>query len=171
MSSKYTELRHEENHNDELLLEEDEFLLDPDTDNSKPSRQGSFTARDIALVFAGGCIGGLIRSGLFAILSTLYALFVVNIAGAFILGYTLEALIRSSKDQTKQKSLRLFLGTGMMGAFTTYSSFIAFIATLIQGRALTIAVSIVFAMLIAGVIAATIGIKLARMKALRRHHA
>ncbi len=148
---------------------EDEILLDPDTDES--AGRSRISLGDIALVFAGGCLGGLLRAGLFELLSTAVALFAVNILGAFLLGFTLESLIRGSKAASQQKALRLFLGTGCMGALTTYSSFISFICTLIQGGQLPIALGVTLAMLAIGFIAAISGIQIARMRSERSQHA
>ncbi len=158
--------------NEEIRKEEhleDEILLDPDTDES-PGRS-HIAPSDIALVFAGGCLGGLLRAGLFELLSTLVALFAVNILGAFLLGFTLESLIRGSKDVSQQKSLRLFLGTGCMGTFTTYSTFISFICTLIQGGQIPIALGVTLAMLALGFIAAISGIQIAHTRSERSQHA
>ena len=46
----------------------------------------------------------------------------VNLAGAFLLGVLLERLVRAGDDTGRRLLLRLGLGTGFLGAFTTYSA-------------------------------------------------
>jgi CrcB protein len=81
----------------------------------------------IGLVFAGGTVGTLLRYALGLALppwnSLPVAVFVANIVGAFALGWLLEALLRRGPDAGIRRSLRLLLGTGMLGGFTTYSAF------------------------------------------------
>lgn len=48
--------------------------------------------------------------------------FSVNLAGAFALGLLLDALARRGPDEGRRRALRLFLGTGFLGGFTTYSA-------------------------------------------------
>lgn len=46
--------------------------------------------------------------------------FAVNLAGAFLIGFLSELLARAALDRNR---LRLFLTTGVMGGFTTFSTF------------------------------------------------
>ena len=46
----------------------------------------------------------------------------VNLGGAFVLGILLEAIGRASRHSGSHARLRLLLGTGFLGAFTTYSA-------------------------------------------------
>jgi CrcB protein len=47
---------------------------------------------------------------------------VVNVAGAFALGYLLEALTRRGRETVRRRKIRLGIGTGVLGGFTTYSA-------------------------------------------------
>lgn len=47
---------------------------------------------------------------------------VVNVAGAFALGYLLEALSRRGRETVRRRKIRLGIGTGVLGGFTTYSA-------------------------------------------------
>jgi CrcB protein len=49
-------------------------------------------------------------------------IFAVNVAGAFVLGLLLERLVLAGSDVGRRRWLRLFLGTGFLGGFTTYSA-------------------------------------------------
>lgn len=64
------------------------------------------------LVFVGGCLGTLVRWAVGLAASSLVAVTVVNLVGAFCLGLLYA--------RTRRADLRLLLGTGFLGAFTTY---------------------------------------------------
>lgn len=49
--------------------------------------------------------------------------FAINVTGAFLLGALLFGLARRGEDSGTRRQLRLTLGTGVLGAFTTYSTF------------------------------------------------
>lgn len=49
------------------------------------------------------------------------ATLLVNLVGAFLLGLLLETLLRRGPETTRHRALRLTLGTGVLGGFTTYS--------------------------------------------------
>ena len=51
-----------------------------------------------------------------------WAIFAVNILGAFLLGLLLDALARMGPDEGRRRRLRILVGTGFMGGFTTYSA-------------------------------------------------
>lgn len=46
----------------------------------------------------------------------------VNVVGAFLLGLLLSGLARRGAESRRGRTLRLLVGTGFMGGFTTYSS-------------------------------------------------
>jgi CrcB protein len=52
-----------------------------------------------------------------------WATFAINVTGAFLLGLLLETLARRGPDAGARQLLRLGLGTGVMGGYTTYSTF------------------------------------------------
>jgi CrcB protein len=58
---------------------------------------------------------------------------IANLAGAFVLGVLLELLIRAGRETPGRRVLRLGLGTGVMGGFTTYSSFALEVEKMLQG--------------------------------------
>ena len=76
-------------------------------------------------VLVGGVLGTLARHGVALALperpwpaGTLTA----NLVGALLLGALLEGLSRAGEDTGGRRLLRLGVGTGFLGAFTTYSA-------------------------------------------------
>jgi CrcB protein len=50
--------------------------------------------------------------------------FWINVGGSLLLGVLLEWLLRSGPDGGPRRGVRLGVGTGMIGGFTTYSTFV-----------------------------------------------
>lgn len=80
----------------------------------------------IALVAVGGAVGAASREGVSLLIPNLGAVPVaiplINVLGAFLLGYLYEAVTRLDSSKPTGKNLKLLLGTGFCGGFTTYSS-------------------------------------------------
>src|SRR5690242_186217 len=81
-------------------------------------------ARELAAVFAGGVLGALARAGLVEAFPHArgawpWATFAVNIAGAALLGY---GATRLQERLPVSVWRRPFLGTGVCGALTTFST-------------------------------------------------
>lgn len=80
--------------------------------------------RELAAVFAGGFLGAALRADLAERLahdpgSWPWATFIVNIAGAFLLGYVATRLQERLPVSAYRRPL---LGTGFCGALTTFST-------------------------------------------------
>lgn len=84
------------------------------------------TLRRILLVAVGGTIGTAARLGLGLALPEAVgfpsAVFLANIVGALLIG-VLAARPSRGSDAPRAAELRLLVGTGMLGGFTTYSAF------------------------------------------------
>lgn len=81
-------------------------------------------ARELAAIFAGGFVGALARAGLAQGLPHApgtwpWATFAVNLAGALLLGYAVTRLGERLPPSTYR---RPFVGTGVCGALTTFST-------------------------------------------------
>ena len=80
----------------------------------------------LLLVCAGGCIGTGARVAMIAAFPVTSgfpgAMLLINLLGAFALGLLLEALLRRERGGAGGVRLRLFLGTGLLGGFTSYSA-------------------------------------------------
>ena len=108
------------------------------------------TWTSVGLVAAGGTVGTALRY-LVSLTVPMEAgvplgTFGVNIVGAFFLGMLLEFLARPEMDSNRGRRLRLLIGTGGLGGFTTYSALALDTATLLNahpGRAIGYAVATV----------------------------
>jgi len=80
----------------------------------------------VLLVFVGGAGGTVSRYLLGLAIPQLNGFplptFLVNVVGAFALGLLLEGLLRGGNDVGWRQRVRLLLGPGFLGGFTTYSS-------------------------------------------------
>lgn len=120
----------------------------------------------IAVVFAGGTVGTAAREALSLALPTgadgiPYVIFGINVVGAFLLGILLDALVRRGADDGRRRLLRLLLGTGVMGGFTTYSALATDAARLIGDGAAGAGVLYGLATVLVGAIATWAGIAVA----------
>ncbi|MGO4385186.1 fluoride efflux transporter FluC [Specibacter sp. RAF43] len=74
----------------------------------------------------GGMLGSAAREALVLVMPDAgplpWAIIVANMAGAFLLGFLYEALSRHGVGAPRGPRLRLLLGTGFCGGFTTYST-------------------------------------------------
>lgn len=73
----------------------------------------------ILAVGLGGMIGSLLRAGIYIVAAGGPALWLVNVAGSFLIGVAAVRLTRKSAE------LRLLVSTGLLGSFTTFSAFSA----------------------------------------------
>lgn len=67
----------------------------------------------------GGMTGALLRTGVYMTVADGLGLWLVNIAGSFLIGVAAVRLARKSAE------LRLLVSTGLIGSFTTFSAFSA----------------------------------------------
>lgn len=123
----------------------------------------SFSWAHLGLVAAGGALGASARGGLVWLagddlgtvsLTTL----AINVMGSLALGIVVGAL------GDRHPGPRLFLGTGVLGGFTTYSA-LAVQATQLAAAAPLLAMLIPLASLVVGVLAAGGGLVIGRLLA------
>ena len=117
----------------------------------------------LGAVFLGGACGTAIRALLGDAFrrpagSWPWTTFCINVIGASLLGFLLEALVRSGEDRGGRPLTRLGVGTGVLGGFTTYSTFM--VET--TGLSWLLAGGYVVATLVLGALAAWVGIRVAK---------
>jgi fluoride exporter len=117
----------------------------------------------IAAVAAGGLLGAPARYGLGVAFPQSagqwpVTTFAINVTGAFLLGLLLEALTRTGPDSGWRQLVRLGVGTGVLGSFTTYSTLAVDIDELLRGHQWWAAGSYAAGSVVAGLVATVIGI-------------
>ena len=117
------------------------------------------------IVFLGAGIGGALRHGVNIGSARLFGTglpfgtFIVNVLGSFLIGVLASYfLLRSNVGQ----HWRLFLITGLLGGFTTFSTFSLDTALLIERHAYGAALGYVLGSVVAGILALFIGLALFR---------
>ena len=119
-----------------------------------------------AVVFVGGALGTSIRAALEAAFPAQpggwpWATFLINVSGAFLLGLLLETLSRRGPDVGARRLVRLGLGTGVMGGYTTYSTFTLETVRLIGSGAMLAGIGYALGSVLIGLVAALAGSRLA----------
>jgi CrcB protein len=124
-----------------------------------PRRLPSVTSAILAVVFLGGVVGGLARYGLTEAWPTSgagfpWSTFAVNTAGAFALPLL---VILVADVLAPRRLLRPLLGTGFLGAFTTFSSVTTSTDRLIAHGHVATAVLYLVGSLLAAAVAVLVG--------------
>lgn len=121
--------------------------------------------RYIALVFVGGALGTtaryLVSTAIPPVIGLPVGTFGINVTGAFVLGMLLEWLALHGPDVGTRRALRLFVGTGILGGFTTYSAFAVDTDGLISSANLGGSILYAFATIVIGALASLAGIAVA----------
>jgi len=82
----------------------------------------------------------------------------INLLGALLLGSLLETLVRQGADSGGNRTVRLFLGTGLLGGFTTYSALATHSALLLHGGVIGLALAYALGTVLLGGVATWLGI-------------
>jgi CrcB protein len=120
--------------------------------------------QELAAIFAGGFIGSVARAALAQSLVARagqwpWATFAVNMLGAALLGYFITRLQERLPPSLYR---RAFLGTGLCGALTTFSTVMVELTQMIEGAHVALAVAYASASLAGGFAAVLLSTKLVR---------
>lgn len=138
--------------------------VDPDAGVGRPS-QSIFERLDVyAAVAVGGAVGSLARYGVAQAMPTVTNGFptstlLVNLVGSFVLGVVLVVLVERLPPS---RYVRAFLAVGVLGAFTTFSSFVVATVQLMQHHHPGTAAAYVVLSVVAGLAVAWAGILVGR---------
>ena len=126
---------------------------------------------NIGIVAAGGAVGTGLRYGISLSMPTPavvpLATLGINVVGAFLLGVLLEGLAHHGRDDAPSRRIRLGIGTGGLGGFTTYSALATETVTIGVAH-LGLAIGYALGTVVIGAAASIAGIALART--LNRRH-
>ncbi|MCX8282186.1 fluoride efflux transporter CrcB [Phyllobacterium sp. 0TCS1.6C] len=119
----------------------------------------------LLLVATGGAIGSVLRYGVGLLMTRLFGVsfpfgtLTVNVAGGFLMGLFIELLARKFNGLPE---LRLFVAVGILGGFTTFSSFSLDVAVLWERGETSSVMIYVFASVLLSIGALFFGLWLAR---------
>lgn len=121
--------------------------------------------RKLVAIYAGGVVGALVRVGLAEAAATApgqwpWATFAVNMAGALLLGYFF-ALFR---DHPPESLNHPFLGIGLCGTLTTFSTMQLELYRMVDGGYLGLAAAYAAVTIVAGYLCVRLGIGLERSR-------
>ncbi|MFI6043995.1 fluoride efflux transporter CrcB [Nocardia sp. NPDC051321] len=144
--------------------------VDPDIDLHNPDQRCELSSTHgvvLAVIAVGGALGALARYGL-----TLawpapaggfpWAVFTINVAGSFLLGVLMVVI---TEIRPAHPLVRPFLGVGMLGGFTTFSTYAEDIRALLDPDTVVVAAVYLVATLVVALLATTAGVLLARAAA------
>ncbi|WP_459548359.1 fluoride efflux transporter FluC [Nocardia sp. X0981] len=141
--------------------------VDADIDMRDPRQRRELTRTHgavLAVIAAGGALGAMTRHGLTVWWPTPaggfpWAVFVINVSGSFLLGVLMVVI---TELRPAHPLLRPFLGVGVLGGFTTFSTYAEDIRTLLGPATAPVGIAYLAATLIAAISATVAGIGLAR---------
>lgn len=117
----------------------------------------------LVLVLIGGAIGTAVRASLAEAFPPAdgawpWATFAVNVVGSFLLG-ALVAVV-SGREVDRIRYVRPALGAGVLGGFTTYSTFAVEVDRMLEGGAIGLGLAYGVLSVVLGVLAAAAGVLL-----------
>ncbi len=130
----------------------------------------AYDRRELAAVFVGGALGTLARAGLEELAASdpgrwPWPTFVVNIVGAFLLGVFVTRLLERLPVSSYR---RPFLGTGLCGGLTTFSTMQVETIKMLEHGHYGLAVGYTATSVVVGLLAVYLGTALVRRIWVRR---
>jgi fluoride exporter len=119
---------------------------------------------DLGAIAVGGGLGSLARYLLSATFPAghgfPWAIFAVNVSGSFLLGVLMVYL---QEVWPPRRFLRPFLAIGLIGGYTTFSTYAGGVMTLLTGGATALAAAYALCSILAAVVAVWCGVQAARL--------
>jgi fluoride exporter len=117
-------------------------------------------------VAAGGAVGSVLRYQIGRAMNNLagpgnifpWGTLSINVLGSLLMGVLVGWMARDSFAPQSAESLRLLIGVGLLGGFTTFSAFSAEMVTMLHRGQALLALSYAGASLVAGMAAILIGL-------------
>jgi CrcB protein len=123
-----------------------------------------FDARELAAIFVGGSAGAIARAELvvglpYSVGSWPWATFIVNVLGAFLVGYFTTRLQERLPVSAYRRPL---LGTGLCGALTTFSTVQVELLGMLEADRVGLALAYALTSVVTGFLAVTLATNLVR---------
>jgi CrcB protein len=140
---------------------------DPDVDLHDPRQRAELFGHHLdvlAVIAAGGALGALARYGIGVAFPAAkhgfpWATFGINVLGSLLIG---ALMVLVTDVFTGQRLIRPFFGVGVLGGFTTFSTYAVDIQRLVNGGAAGVALLYLFGTLLAALLAAYAGVAITR---------
>ncbi|MDA8263122.1 MAG: fluoride efflux transporter CrcB [Actinomycetota bacterium] len=118
----------------------------------------------LVIIGTGGALGALSRYAISLALPTPagkmpWGVFLINISGALALGFLLTLLV---EQFPRSRMARPLMGTGFIGAYTTFSTWMVDTVALVRGGAVATALAYLVLSLVSGLAAVVVGMAAAR---------
>lgn len=134
---------------------------DPDVELRDPRQRAELTRHPIALVgtvAAGGVLGAEARYGLGLAFPTAdstfpWTTFGINVTGCLLIGVLMAILAR----RQRHPAVRLFLGVGVLGGYTTFSTYVVDIVVRLHAGHVAVAFGYLAGTLVAALLAVLVG--------------
>ena len=141
-------------------------MLTSKSSTQQPHRASGPGVADLAAVAAGGGVGSVVRYLLSAAFPAghgfPWAIFAVNVSGCFLLGLLMVYLL---EVWPPRRFLRPLLGVGLIGGYTTFSTYAGGVVTLLTAHAEALADAYALTSVLAALVAVWCGMKAARTAA------
>jgi fluoride exporter len=139
---------------------------DSDVDLRVPGQRAELAHRPwlvLTAIAAGGALGALGRYGLSAAfppgrIGFPWATFVINVSGCFLIGVL---MVLVTEVWVAQRLIRPFFGVGVLGGFTTFSTYVVDIQRLTNAGAPDVALLYLFGTIAAALLAVFAGVLIA----------
>ncbi|MEU0569169.1 CrcB family protein [Nonomuraea sp. NPDC005983] len=141
--------------------------VDPDVDLHFADQRAELHWPVLAVISAGGVLGALARFTVQALLPVAPAgfpwpTFLVNVSGCLLIGVLMVVI---TEVRRAHRLVRPFLGVGVLGGFTTFSTYVVDIQRVIGLGAPVIGLVYLVATMAAALVAVVAGMRLARLAA------
>jgi CrcB protein len=144
-----------------------EDVVDPDVDLRVPAHRRELVGRQtrvLGVIAVGGAFGALARYGVGTLLPTVpgrfpWGTFTINVVGCLLIGVL---MVLVTDVFTARPLLRPFLGVGVLGGFTTFSTYANEIRGLLRPGSVPVAFAYLAGTLVGALLAVLLGIVLTR---------
>ena len=142
-------------------------VVDPDVDLRVPAHRGELVGRQVrvlGVIAVGGALGALARYGVGILLPTEpgrfpWGTFAINVSGCLLIGVL---MVLVTDVFTARPLLRPFIGVGVLGGFTTFSTYANEIRGLLRPGSVPLAFAYLAVTLVCALLAVLLGMIVTR---------